>query len=56
MEEIVTQLTIEKAVNGFQVYLKDYRLQGTARPVPYVFESMGTMFKFLETQLDKKQI
>ncbi len=54
MEEIVAPITIEKAINGFQVYLKDYKVQATIRPVPYVFESMGAMFKFLETQLDKK--
>ena len=54
IEEISVPITIEKAVNGFQVYLKDYKVQATIRPVPYVFESIEAMFKFLETQLDKK--
>ena len=53
MEEI-NQLTIERAMNGFQVYLKDYKYAGTVRPTPFVFESMETLLKFVETQLNKK--
>lgn len=54
MTERIDQLTIEKAMNGFQVRLKDYQFNGTARPVPYVFETMETLLKFIETQLNKK--
>lgn len=51
MEELVTQLTIEKAMNGYQVRLKDYQLNGTARPVPYVFETMDGLLTFIKTKL-----
>lgn len=51
MEEFVTQLTIEKAMNGFQVRLKDYQLSGTSRPVPYVFESMESLLTFIKKSL-----
>jgi hypothetical protein len=54
MEELVNQLTVEKAMNGFQVFLKDYKHNGTARPVPYVFETMETLLKFIEYQFNKK--
>ena len=51
MEELVNQLTIEKAMNGYQVRLKDYQLNGTARPVPYVFETMEALLTFIKTKL-----
>lgn len=51
MEEIVTQLTVEKAMNGYQVRLKDYHITGTARPVPYVFETMEALLTFIKTKL-----
>jgi hypothetical protein len=51
MKEFITQLTVEKAMNGYQVRLKDYQLNGTSRPVPYVFETMENLLKFIETQL-----
>ncbi len=51
MEELVTQLSVEKAMNGYQVRLKDYTLPGTARPVPYVFETMDNLLEFIKTKL-----
>lgn len=51
MEEIVNQLTIDKAMNGYQVRLKDYMLNGTARPVPYVFETMESLLEFIKNKL-----
>lgn len=51
MEEIVNQLTIDKAMNGYQVRLKDYMHTGTARPVPYVFETMESLLEFIKTKL-----
>jgi len=51
MEELVNQLTIEKAMNGYQVRLKDYLVGGTARPVPYVFETMEALLTFIKTKL-----
>ena len=54
MNELTNQLSIEKAKNGFQVYLNDYRHNGTARPVPYVFETMDNLLEFIKEQLEKK--
>lgn len=55
MEDTIDQLTIEKVKNGFQVYLRDYRyVAESVRPIPYVFESMEILLKFVETQLNKK--
>ncbi len=54
MEELVNQLTVEKPMNVFQVFLKDYKHNGTSRPVPYVFETMETLLKFIEYQFNKK--
>lgn len=51
MEEFVTQLTIEKAMNGFQVRLKDHLLPATVRPVPYVFETMESLLTFIKKSL-----
>lgn len=51
MEELVNQLTIEKAMNGYQVRLKDYMANATARPVPYVFETMESLLIFIKTKL-----
>jgi hypothetical protein len=47
MEEIVNRLTVEKVMNGFEVYLQDYRHNGAARPTPYVFETMENLLKFI---------
>jgi hypothetical protein len=54
MEEIINKLAVEKVMNGFEVYLQDYRHNGTARPTPYVFETMENLLKFIEQQLNKK--
>lgn len=54
MEELVNQLTIETAMNGYQVRLKDYQINGTARPVPYVFETMENLLEFIKTKLKDK--
>jgi hypothetical protein len=51
MEKLVDQLTIERARNGFKVYIGDYKTNGTCRPVPYVFETMENLLKFIQTQL-----
>lgn len=51
MEELVNQLTIEKAMNGYQVRLKDHTPPGTSRPVPYVFETMDNLLEFIKTKL-----
>ena len=52
MEKQINQLTIEKAINGFQVYLEDYKYTGTARPVPYVFETMDNLLEFIKNKIN----
>lgn len=54
MNESTTRITIEPAQNGFIVYINDYPTGLAVIKIPYVFESMGTLFKFLETQFEKK--
>jgi hypothetical protein len=51
MEELVNQITIEKAMNGYEVRLKDYMASGAIRPVPYVFETMESLLLFIKTKL-----
>ena len=50
MKELITQLTIEKAMNGYQVRLQDYQVNGDIR-VPYVFETMENLLEFIKTKL-----
>ena len=53
MGKLIDQLTIETAMNGYQVRLKDYMHNGTVRPVPYVFETMETLLTFIKTKLEE---
>ena len=50
MKELITRLTIEKAMNGYQVRLQDYQVNG-AISVPYVFETMENLLEFIKTKL-----
>ena len=52
MGKVIDQLTIETAMNGYQVRLRDYHLNGV-RPVPYVFETMETLLKFIQIKLEE---
>ena len=54
-EEITSRLTIEPAQNGFLVYINDlqYMTGLSVRSIPCVFESMESLLKFVETQLNK---
>jgi hypothetical protein len=45
---ITDRITITPAQNGYLVYINDYNAPGTARPVPYVFETMENLLKFIE--------
>ena len=54
MSELTARITIEPAQNGFIVYINDYPPGLGVIKIPYVFESMGALFKFLETQFEKK--
>jgi len=52
MKEFITQLTVEKAMNGYQVRLKDYpNPTALVRPIPYVFETMEGLLEFIKTKL-----
>jgi hypothetical protein len=48
MEKETYRLVIEKAMNGFLVFINQDLTPGTARPLPYVFENMETLQKFVE--------
>lgn len=52
-ENLAYRLVVETAENGFLVYKNQDFAQGTARPRPYVFESMETLLKFIEQQFNK---
>ena len=49
------RLVIEAAQNGFLVYVNQDLSAGTIRPLPYVFESMETLQKFVEKNFEKPQ-
>jgi len=55
MDSPTTRITIEPAQNGYMVYINDFPTGLSVKNVPYVFETMGHLFKFLETQLENKQ-
>jgi conjugal transfer/entry exclusion protein len=56
MMEQTNQLTIERAQNGYQVYLNEYRniASPQARSLPYVFETMDNLLNFVEEQFNKE--
>lgn len=47
MRERINQIVVEKVNNGFQVFLEDHKYPATARPVPYVFETMENLLDFI---------
>lgn len=52
MEEKTSKLSIEKAQNGFMVFVDDsYMERGNVRPLPYVFETMESMLEFIKTRM-----
>jgi len=53
MEKETNRLVIEKAMNGFLVFVNQDFSPGTARPLPYVFESMEALQKFVELNFNK---
>ena len=52
MGKVIDQLTIETAMNGYQVRLRDHHLNGV-RPMPYVFETMEALLKFIQIKLEE---
>lgn len=55
IQPITERLTIQPVQNGFAVYLNDHYAQGTARPVPYVFETMENLLKFVEQKFKENE-
>lgn len=51
VEVDVTKIVIEKARNGYQVYLREWDFKGTSIPIPYVFETMENLLNFIQEQL-----
>ena len=51
VEVDVVKITIEKARNGYQVYLREWNYNGQVTPIPYVFETMENLLKFIEDKL-----
>ena len=56
MIEEINKIAIERAANGYQVYLNGeiYSSVAVLRPIPYVFESMESLLKFVEEQFNKR--
>lgn len=50
--QITTRLTIEFAKNGFLVFIND-NYQTSARQIPFVFETIETLQKFIKIELEK---
>lgn len=50
---ITERITIQPVQNGFLVYLNDHYAQGTARPVPFVFETMDNLLEFIRTKFEE---
>lgn len=53
MGEKTSKLSIEKAQNGFMVFIDEsYMERGHVRPLPYVFETMESMLEFIKYKLN----
>jgi hypothetical protein len=50
------RLVIEIAENGFLVYVNQDLSAGTVRPIPYVFESIQTLQKFIQEKFERTEI
>lgn len=53
MNKQTDRITIEIAKNGFLIYINDRFEPGTARQIPYVFETMESMQAFIRNELTK---
>ena len=49
------KLTIISAQNGYMVYVNEDTSKDTFRPVPYVFETMETLLKFVRSNFEPEQ-
>jgi hypothetical protein len=48
--EVPYRLVIEKAQNGFLVYVNQDFSNGVLRPLPYVFETMENLLEFINKE------
>jgi len=55
LKPFTNRITIQPAKNGFLVFLNDDFSQGTARPVPHVFETMENLLKFIDKELSSNE-
>ena len=55
LKPMTSRITIQPAQNGFLVFLNDDFSQGTARPVPHVFETMESLLKFIDKELSSNE-
>lgn len=55
MEQYTHRLVIECAQNGFLVYVNQDLSAGTVRPLPYVFETMENLQKFIDDRFSEKE-
>lgn len=55
LKPMTSRITIQPAQNGFLVFLNDDFSQGTARPVPHVFETMENLLKFIDKELSSNE-
>lgn len=49
------RLVIETAENGFLVYVNQDFSPGTIRPRPYVFQTMESLFNFINVRFSVKE-
>lgn len=55
LKPIANRITIQPAQNGFLVFINDDFSQGTARPVPHVFETMENLLKFIQLKFEESE-
>lgn len=55
MKQETFKLTIISAQNGYMVYVNEDTSKDTFRPVPYVFETMETLLKFVRSNFEPEQ-
>jgi hypothetical protein len=53
LKPFTNRLTIQPVQNGFLVYINDDFSQGTARPVPFVFETMDNLLEFVKLKFEE---
>ena len=55
LKPLANRITIQPAQNGFLVFINDDFSQGSARPVPYVFETMDNLLAFVKLKFEDNE-